>query len=215
MRQWALEEAVMRNRVRYFVPALSISLLLGCGGGMNGNPPLPTGTGGMGGTGGGTGGTSGIPGSRKLMSLTPAEALQLCGDLQSYEVHNISKLGLCRYSGITTASLSATIDSTSTDADLVTACNLAVDQCIGYPMDPNVSCPLGDPSTCSPTPTVDDLTTCVADDVAAVNAALLSLPACPSVTRAWLNANGSTAGTVTTPASCTSLAAECPGFVAN
>jgi len=198
----------MRNRVRGVVGVLSLSVLLGCGGGGGGTP----GTGGSGGT-GGTGGTS-IPGNRKLMSLTEAEALQLCGDLQSYEVHNISKLGLCRYSGITTAILSATIDSTSTDADLVTACNLAVDQCIGYPMDPNVSCPLGDPSSCSPTPTVDDLTTCVADDVAAINATLLALPSCPSITRAWLNANGSTAGTVTTPASCTALAAVCPSFVA-
>lgn len=203
----------MRNRVRYFGAALSTLLLLGCGGGTNGNPPSGgTGTGGMG---GGTGGTGGVPGNRKLMTLTEAETIQVCNDLAAYEVHNISKRNLCRYSGITSAILTATIDPTAPDADLVTACNLAVDQCIGYPMDPNVSCPLGDPSTCSPTPTVDDLTKCVTDDVAAVNATLAALPSCPAVTRAWLTANGSTAGNVTTPASCTSLATECPGFVAN
>src|SRR4030095_10121637 len=116
----------MRDRVRYFGAALSISLLLGCGGGTNGNPPLGTGTGGMG---GGTGGTGGGPENRNLMTRTEAETIQVCNDLTAYEVHNISKLNLCRYSGITSAILTATIDPTAPDADLVTACHLAVDQC--------------------------------------------------------------------------------------
>jgi hypothetical protein len=211
-----VEEIAMRHWVRALGTALSLSVLVACGGPTNGNPPGGPGSGGNGAS-GGSSGAGGMPfdASRKLMSLTPAEAIQVCGQMTSYEVQNISKLGLCRSSGITTAILAATIDSTSTDADLVTACNVAVDQCIGYPTDPNVSCPLGDPSTCSPTPTVNDLMKCVMDDVDAVNAALLSLPACPSITRAWLNANGTNAGKVTTPASCTALAAECPGFVAS
>jgi hypothetical protein len=207
----------MRNWVTYLGPALSISLLLGCGGATNGYPPVGgTGTGGTGGTSGtgGTGATGGLPGNRKLMTLTEAEATQVCNDLGAYQVHNISQRGLCKFAGITSANLVATIDPTLTDADLQTACNLGVDQCNAYPSDPTTSCPLGEPSTCTPTPTVDDLTKCNVDDVAAVNATMAALPACSQITRAWLNANASTAGMVQTPASCTALHAECPDILA-
>jgi hypothetical protein len=173
---------------------------IGCGGGGgdNGGPPP---------------GVTVVPGTKKLMTLTPSDVTHVCADLTSYEDHNVSGTAVCKLSGITSALLIATLDPTAADADIQTACNLGVDQCNSMPMGSG-SCPLGDPTTCSPTPTVDDLTKCVMDDVATINAVYTALPSCSALTRAWLSANGSSAGMVTTPASCTALAAQCPDIVA-
>ena len=148
------------------------------------------------------------------MTLTPSEAALICDDLEAYQTFNISPRNVCKLSGVASALLLATIDPTFTDVELRDACNLSVDQCIAYPTDPTGKCPLGVPSTCTPTPTVNDLSKCVMDDVAAANAALAAVPACSAVTKTWLLANGANAGQFETPASCTALAAECPDILA-
>ena len=190
----------MRNRVTGLWVTLLASVLFGCGGN-DGGPPVPP-------------GPTAIPGDRKLMTLTPSEAAVICDDLEAYQTFNISPRNVCKLSGIASALLLATIDPTFTDVELRDACNLGVDQCVAYPTDPTGKCPLAVPSSCTPTPTVDDLSKCVMDDVAAANAALAAVPACSAVTRAWLIANGANAGQFATPASCTALAAECPDFLA-
>jgi hypothetical protein len=177
---------------------LVMSAAIGCGGGSDGAGP----------------GVTRVPGTKKLMTLTPSDVTQVCTDLTGYEDRNVSSTAVCKLSGITSALLIATLDPTAADADIQTACNLGVDQCNSMPAGTG-SCPLGDPTTCSPTPTVDDLTKCVMDDVAATNAVFEALPSCSALTRAWLSANGNSAGMVTTPASCTALAAQCPDIVAN
>jgi hypothetical protein len=148
------------------------------------------------------------------MTLTDAQATQVCSDIICYENQNISTRNLCKLAGIQSAVLIATIDPTLTDADLANACNVGVDQCNSDPTGSG-SCPLGEPSTCTSTPTVDDLRKCVMDDVAAINGTFAALPACSTLTRAWLNANGNMAGKVTTPTSCTDLHAQCPDILAS
>ena len=192
----------MRNRVSGpWVMLLASMLLAACGGGDGGGPPGPP-------------DMTAISGDSKLMTLTPSQAAQVCDDVEDYQTFNISPRDVCKLSGVASALLLAMIDPTFTDVELRDACALGVDQCIAYPTDPTGKCPLGVPSTCTPTPTVNDLLKCVRDDVAAANAALAAVPACTAVTRTWLLANGANAGQFDTPASCVALAAECPDILA-
>jgi len=163
------------------------------------------------GCGGGAGGITSIPGNQPVMALSVEQDNRLCADFESYETHHLSRSGLCKFRGLTVALTLLAINSTPpTDADLQSACMNAVTQCDATPLQPPSTCSLGDTSTCAAVATVDDVSRCVVDDVAATNAALDAIPPCASLTQDWLNANGSTAGTATTPASCTALAAGCP-----
>ncbi len=169
---------------------LAIVALVGCGSSSGAG-----GTGGVGGTGSGKGGATGafttsVPAGTKLTDLTPAQAAQLCNDLQSYRGN--SSAFLCQASSsvgpLTDAYLDLLQNPTASDSELQTVCaSDVVDAgCIlvdagTYNCDPSVL-----PSTC--VATVGDYTTCVNDRSAAFAKFDSSLPSCSTLTAASLKA---------------------------
>jgi hypothetical protein len=145
------------------------------------------------------------------MTLTPAQQMQLCTDLGNYAVANISKANACKFAGVFTASFILASDPSTPDASLQSACSQAVTQCNSSPPDTSGStCDFSTAATCSADATIADFNACAKDTVALENTAFGSLPACASLTAAYLNANPDPTSGITEPASCVSLDAKCP-----
>ena len=171
----------------------TVSAVLGCGGSSGGGSPTS------------------LPPSTKLMTLTPAQQMQLCTDLTNYAVNNISKANACKFAGVFAASFILASDPSTPDASLQSACSQAVSQCNSSPPDTSGStCDFSGVSTCTADATIADFNACAKDTVSVENTAFGSLPACSAVTAAWLNANPDPTGGVSEPATCASLDAKCP-----
>jgi hypothetical protein len=215
--------------------AVIISSGVGCGGGSstaatggNGGHAQTTGQGGAGNsaTGGhgatSTGGTSGggtfttsVPSGTKLTSLTPAQGMQLCNDLNTYFQGTLTPV-LCKESGVEAAVFLQAFQSAATDAQLQMACQQAYNDCLnpdGGATTTTGNCdPSSEPATCQAT--VGDLKTCVDDQTTAYQQLSASLPSCSSLTAAKVAtfvSSGADGGTTTgnEPASCTKFDSTC------
>ncbi len=183
----------MHNRVTGLGSIFLVSAVIGCGGGGGGGTPTS------------------LPAGTKLMTLTPAQQMQICTDVTNYTVHNISQANACKFAGVETAAFVLASDSTTTDAALQDACSQAVTQCNSTPPDTSgTTCDFSGVATCSADATIADFNACATAEVSAENTAFGSVPACSAVTKAWLTSNADSIGTYVEPASCTSLAAKCP-----
>jgi len=182
----------MLNRLKALGATLLVSGMIGCGGS------------------GGGGSVTGLPASTGFMTLTPAQKTQLCSDVSAYVSRNISDADGCKLSGLIVALLAVATDPTITDADLQGSCTAAVSSCNMTPS--TGECTLGDTSTCSADATIADLNKCISDDTAALKSLIATIPACGSLTKAWLDANANALGAAA-PASCTALDAKCPDIM--
>jgi hypothetical protein len=184
----------MHNRVTGLGSIFLVSAVIGCGG-SSGRP-------------------TNLPPTTKLMSLTPSQQTQICNDFANYSLHNISMANFCKYAGVFTADDVLAADSTTPDTTLKDACAQAVTECNASAPDTSSggTCDFSGVATCSADATIADFNACVSDEVAAQDAAFASLPPCQTITKSWLDANGDTAGQISLPASCISLAAKCPGI---
>jgi hypothetical protein len=183
MHQWVKGIAVM----------FTVTAAIGCGGSSGGSP-------------------TSLPPSTKLMTLTPAQQMQICTDLTNYSVKNISQANVCKFAGITVAALVLASDPSTPDSSLREACSQAVTQCNSTPPDTSGStCDFSGVETCSADATIADFNACAKDGVAAENAAFAALPACSAISASYLSSTSDPTTNIPEPPSCVSLDAKCPG----
>jgi hypothetical protein len=158
---------------------------------------------------GGGGSVTGVAGNKTLMTLSSADAMQLCTDTGKYVGNNLSTADLCKL----TAILAAGFSGATTDADLQAACTTAFNSCTTSSAGGDggaTQCTI-DTSSCNATVTVSQFSACITDDVSATKATLNALPSCSAVTIAGLNSDAGT-GSSNPPASCATLMSACPGL---
>jgi hypothetical protein len=133
-----------------------------------------------------------VDGDKPIGSLTPAEAMQVCGEIQP-----ATTAATCDFVGLLVASYVAA-NNAATDTELRLACSAAAAEC---QQQSNLGCELDGPGS-SCTATVDELLTCV-------DAAVALIPSCTRVTRNSLKDLASAMN----PVSCLPLEAKCPALI--
>ncbi len=170
------------------------------------------------GKGGGGGFSTSVPAGTKLTALTPAQAQQLCHDVDAYD-QQVLGTALCKQTGLEAAVLLAAFSSSPpADADLQAACAQAYEACLhpdGGATTASSTCDptavMSQPSTCQAN--VGDFTACVNDLDTAFQQSSASIPDCSSVTAATVASYTSSAdaGTTSTtePVSCSKFSSTC------
>ncbi|AKU96504.1 hypothetical protein AKJ09_03168 [Labilithrix luteola] len=189
-----------------FVPVLASLLAIagGCSSGSEG--------------GSGAGAVSSVDSSKRVDSLSDAEAKQYCEDGQSYTTSQMKALDTKRIGCGFTAQFTAGIGAQS-DADAQAKCRTQFDECMNKPDDAgdagtgdaetDDSCASFKNQTQGCSATVGEMNQCVADQIAALKALAGKDFCADAKVRTQSDQPGSP---VATPASCTALASKCPSL---
>lgn len=142
-----------------------------------------------------------VPGNKPISTLTPAERGQLCTDIGQWAMSGAFLTDGCNATAWLATSLAASGDTTMTDADLQTTCQMLYSACVAGGVTTNCN---QVPATC--TATVSEYTRCLSDSVDALG----GLPPCSAVTRASLPTVVAGLTSQPTSAACTALQRMCP-----
>jgi hypothetical protein len=152
----------------------------------------------------------GVAGDKKINTLTPAEQQTICNNLESTFTGSDFVDRQCRFAAVLQVAFTA--DDNATDTELQMQCATAYAECKteanGGDGGTKVTC---DPVPANCTATVDQLTACVNDSLAALKQ--LDAPACNKLTRATLSSTSPPDGGLTDPmesAACKAYQAACP-----
>jgi hypothetical protein len=165
------------------------------------------------GCGGGSGGTTfstSVPSGTQVQSLTPAQANQLCNDINSYLTKLVDSPSLCQYAAVSATASQAMQNTSLTDTQLQVLCSATATAACALLSTPDAgtsSCG----STAGCTATVGQISACLNDTGPAFTTFENMFPSCSMVTRAKLASLKLDAAPVE-PASCAGLNTTCPNF---
>jgi hypothetical protein len=185
----------MRRYLLNGAPCVLLIAALGCGGGGTSGGPETF--------------TTSVPADQPLGGLSDDELTQLCADGHQFASDADVQKDNCRLAGYLSAAFSVAFQPDATDSDLRKLCSDSYDQCIasGSQTQP-CNRP---PANC--TATVGEYVTCINDQAEAQHAFVATIPACKTLTRASLTADGGTATAGPAyPASCQAAMAKCSGL---
>jgi hypothetical protein len=170
-----------------------------------------------GGSGGGATFSTGVPSGTEVQSLTPAQANQLCDDINSYFTKLVDSPSLCQYAAVSAVANEAMQDTTLTDAQLQALCTSTTTAvCALLTVDAGATgTPDGGTTSCGPaagcTATVGQLTACLNATGSSFTTFENMFPNCSMVTRAKL-ASLKLDAAPNEPSACTVLDTTCPNF---
>jgi hypothetical protein len=182
---------------------IAAGVLAGCGGGS--------------GTGGSGGFSTSVPSGTEVENLTPAQANQLCGDINSYLTKQVDSSSFCQVAAVVATASQATHDTTLTDTQLQRLCSqVTTSVCALLSADGGtVGAADGGASSCGSTSgctaTVAQISACLNDTGTSLSTYEKMFPSCSMVTRANLATVNPDAQPMS-PSSCAGLDTSCPNF---